>query len=135
LDKLLEYKRSWIKHVNRMPRNRLPRVIKHYSPTGRRNHGRPLRILLDTWDRNVLTSDPTPWKIYWWWWTSCLLSKNTNINLLAPELFFFILAHPVYKMWTIKEPNKLELWNKLHFEGGKKECIPCLKYSVPIFVE
>jgi len=48
LDKLLEYKRSWIQHVNRMHRNRLPRVMKHYSPTGRRNHGRPLKKLLDT---------------------------------------------------------------------------------------
>jgi hypothetical protein len=47
LDKLLEYKRNWIKHVNRMPRNRLPRVMKHYSPTGRRNHGRALKRLLD----------------------------------------------------------------------------------------
>ena len=47
LDKLLEYKRKWIQHVNRMPRNRLPRVMKHYSPTGRRNHGRPLKRLLD----------------------------------------------------------------------------------------
>ena len=32
LDKLLEYKRSWIQYVNRMPRNRLPRVMK-YSDT------------------------------------------------------------------------------------------------------
>ena len=48
LDKLLEYTRSWIQHVNRMPRNRLPRVMKHYCPTGRRNHGRPLKRLLDT---------------------------------------------------------------------------------------
>jgi hypothetical protein len=48
LDKLLEYKRNWIQHVNIMPRNRLPRVMKHYSPTGRRNHGRPLKRLLDT---------------------------------------------------------------------------------------
>jgi len=48
LDKLLEYKRKWIQHVNRMPRNRLPRVIKHYSPIGRRNHGRSLNKLLDT---------------------------------------------------------------------------------------
>jgi hypothetical protein len=47
LDKLLEYKRNWI-HVNRMPRNRLPTVMKHYSPNGRGNHGRPLRRLLDT---------------------------------------------------------------------------------------
>jgi hypothetical protein len=29
--------------INRMPRNRLPRVMKHYCPTGRRNYGRPLR--------------------------------------------------------------------------------------------
>ena len=34
--KLLEYERSWIQHVNRMPRNRLRRVMKHYSRTGRR---------------------------------------------------------------------------------------------------
>ena len=64
LDKLLEYKRNWIQHVNRMPRNRLPRVMKHYSPTGRRNYGRPLKRLLDTWDRNGSTSGPTPWQIY-----------------------------------------------------------------------
>jgi hypothetical protein len=30
LDKLLEYKSNCIQHVNRMPRNRLPRVMKHY---------------------------------------------------------------------------------------------------------
>jgi len=44
---LLEYKRNWIQQVNRMSRNRLPRVMKHYSPTGRKNHGIPLKILLD----------------------------------------------------------------------------------------
>jgi len=48
LDKLLEYKRNWIQHVNRMPRNRLPSVMKLYSPTGRRNHGRPFKRHLDT---------------------------------------------------------------------------------------
>jgi len=64
LDKLLEYKRRWMQHVNRMPRNRFPRVTKYYSPAGRRNHDRPLKRLLDTWDRNGLTSGPTPWKIY-----------------------------------------------------------------------
>ena len=40
--------------------DRLPRVMKHYSPTGRRNHGTPLKRLLDTWDRNGSTSGPTP---------------------------------------------------------------------------
>ena len=63
-DKLLEYKRSWIQHVNRMSRNRLPRVMKHYSPNGRRNHGRSWKRLLDMWDRNRSTSGPAPWKIH-----------------------------------------------------------------------
>ena len=54
---------------------------------------------------------------------------------MAPE-FFLILAHPVYRMWIIQEPNALELWNKLHFEEEKNwEYIPCLKYLVPIFAE
>ena len=60
LDKLLEYKRSWIQHVNRMPRNRLPRVVKYYSPTGRRNHGRALKRLLNTSERNGSISGPAP---------------------------------------------------------------------------
>jgi len=62
--------------------------------------------------------------------------KYRKINLLAPELFFLILAHSVYKMWIIRETNKLELCNKLHFKEKKKgEYTPCLKYSVPISVE
>ena len=69
LDKLLEYKRNWIQHVNRMPRNRLPRVTKHYSPSGRRNYGRPLKETsgyvrperVNKWP-NCMTD------IWWWWW-------------------------------------------------------------------
>jgi hypothetical protein len=38
--------------------------MKHYSPTGRRNHSRPFKRLLDTWDRNGSTSGPTPWQTY-----------------------------------------------------------------------
>jgi hypothetical protein len=48
LDISLEHKRNWIENVNRMLRNRLPRVMKHYSPSGRGNHGRPLKRLLGT---------------------------------------------------------------------------------------
>ena len=47
----------------------------------------------------------------------------TMFNPLAPELLFFNLAHPVCKMWIILEPNKLALWNKLHFEEKKTESI------------
>ena len=37
---------------------------KNYCPTGRRNHGRLLKRLLDTWDRNGSTGGPTAWQIY-----------------------------------------------------------------------
>ena len=52
------------KKSDRMSRNKLLRVMKHYTPTGRRDHGRSIKIILDTWDRNGSTSGPTPWKIY-----------------------------------------------------------------------
>jgi len=52
-----------------------------------------------------------------------VINLHLPINLLAPELFFLILAHPVYKMWIIQEQNMLELWNKLHFEEKKTESI------------
>ena len=46
-------------------------------------------------------------------------------------IFFLILAHPVYKMWIIQEPDTLELWNKLHFEKEKTESI-CLVYPIVV---
>ena len=49
--------------------------------------------------------------------------RSFCLNLLAPELFFLILAPSIYKMWIIQEPNELELWNKLHFKEKKTESI------------
>ena len=66
-------------------------------------------------------------------WTTTNLTTVT-INLLAPELFFFlILAHPVYEMWIKLEPNKLEFETNCIKKNG--ECVPCLKHSVLVFVE
>ena len=49
---------------------------------------------------------------------------------------FLVLAHPVYKMRIYRKQNTIELWNNLHFEEEKNwDYTPCLKYSVPIFVE
>ena len=56
-------------------------------------------------------------------------------NLLAPEFYIEILAHPVCKMWIIQKPKKVALWNKRHFEEKNEECAACLKYSVVIFVK
>ena len=59
------------------------------------------------------------------WETSIhiVVALHLIINPLVPELFFLISAHTVYKMWIIQEPNKLALWNKLHFEENKTESI------------
>ena len=55
--------------------------------------------------------------------TELAFANDSVFNLLEPELFFLILAHPVYKIWIIQETNTLELWNKLHFEEEKTESI------------
>ena len=52
-----------------------------------------------------------------------LTHSSTWLNFWRRNYFFLILAHPVYKMWIIQEPNTLELWNKLHFEEKKTESI------------
>ena len=41
--------------------------------------------------------------------TMTIALGSWQFNLLAPELVFLILAHSVYKMWIIQEPNKLAL--------------------------
>jgi len=71
-------------------------------------------VLLKLWSVQIRSNLATPKGIVvvnWW--------GEKKSNFLAPE-FVFILAHPVYKMWIIQEPNILELWNKLHFEEEKK---------------
>ena len=46
-----------------------------------------------------------------------------HLTLWRRNYFFLISAHPVYKMLIIQEPNKLALWNKLHFEEKNTESI------------
>ena len=64
-----------------------------------------------------------------------IMNVGIVLNFWPRNYFVLILAHPVYKMLIIREPNMLELCNKLHFEEKNGECISYLKYSVPIFVE
>jgi hypothetical protein len=47
MGKILKYKNSWIQHVNRMQRDRIPKLLKNYKLRGRRNRGRPMKRLLD----------------------------------------------------------------------------------------
>ena len=49
------------------------------------------------------------------------------VNPFGAGIIFLILAHSVYKMWIIQEPNKLELWNKLHFKEKKRRVYAMFK--------
>jgi hypothetical protein len=44
LDKIQKYRRNCLKHINRMPHNRLQRILKYYRPAGRRNQARHLTL-------------------------------------------------------------------------------------------
>ena len=46
---------------------------------------------------------------------------GSEINLLEPEFYTSILAHPEGKMRIIQETNKVALRNKRHFEEKKTE--------------
>ena len=58
-------------------------------------------------------------------YTECAKIKKKN-NSGAKGLITVTKRKPksisyfVYKMWIIQEPNKLALWNKLHFEEKKR---------------
>ena len=41
LDKIDEYRRNWLSHLQRMPQNRIPLKSYRYRPQGRRTIGRP----------------------------------------------------------------------------------------------
>ena len=61
---------------------------------------------VEAWNKLIIKFSASSWLTFW-----------------RRNYFFLILAHPVYKMWIIQEPNKLALWTKLHFEEKKKESI------------
>ena len=41
LDKIDEYRRNWLLHLQRISQNRIPLKSYHYSPQGKRTIGRP----------------------------------------------------------------------------------------------
>jgi hypothetical protein len=46
-----------------------------------------------------------------------------TLTFWHPNFFKFFLAHPVCKMWIIREPKKVALWNKRNFEEKEMESV------------
>jgi hypothetical protein len=126
-------------HILPTPNSKHISYHKHQAAGSERLPGKHSYWIVTACDYpSVLTLIPLTWRT---WWAPNKASRwqigfKSPLNLLAPELLFLILAHSVHKMWIIQELNTLELWNKLHSEEENNvEYIPCLKYSVTIFVE
>jgi hypothetical protein len=47
-------------------------------------------------------------------WNWC--AEYSLLTLWRQSPFFLNFCTPVFKIWIIQEPNKVELWNKQHFE-------------------
>jgi hypothetical protein len=59
----------------------------------------------------------------------------TQINLLAPELFF-LFYHTLYIKCEYTATKYVIIMKRTAFLRGKNgDYIPCLKYLVPLFVE
>jgi hypothetical protein len=130
-----------------MPRNSLPRVMKHYCLTDRRSRGRTLKRLLDTWDRNGPTSGPTPWQIcdddilcykpYLWCFREGKIETKQNNYIILGEkrLIFYNLSSPWFgpSLTTILQRCKLpyisllkyrKQHNQIHnFYGETPNCL------------
>jgi hypothetical protein len=67
LDKIDEYRRNWLSHLQRMPQNRIPLKSYHYSPQGKRTIGRPNK----RWRATVTLETerakwPNPGRLWWY---------------------------------------------------------------------
>jgi hypothetical protein len=64
LNKIQDYKRNWIRHVHRMPRKKLPRLIKKLRPKRQKEPRKTTQETSEWWDRNGSISGPTPWLLH-----------------------------------------------------------------------
>jgi len=80
--------------------------MKQYFPTGRRNHGRPLKRLLDKWDRNGSTSGPIPWKID--------DDNNDNNNNNNNKCYYYSYYNPCFE-------KEFSIAKKIEFFVEKKK--------------
>ena len=76
LDKIDEYRRNWLQHLQRMPQNRIPLKPYHYRPQGRRTIGRPKKC----WREQLLTVETERIKL------QCMLPGKQFVFLFP---FFF----------------------------------------------
>ena len=107
--------------------------MKHYCPTGRRNHGRPLKRLLDTWDRNGSTGGLTPWKIYD---DDIILNSIMFSSLLCPCPCFMDSRSPTQQISVVLVSVHVNYWVTVRIRGINFVSCPlfsCFPSYSPVF--
>jgi hypothetical protein len=84
--------------------------MKHYSPAGRANHGRPLKRLLVTWDWNGSTSGPTSLQIHdddddddYMWQTDTHCCIRIASNTVTERSFIYVTCIELWNYKTFHE--------------------------------
>jgi hypothetical protein len=107
LDKITSYKRDWVQHINRMPRSRLPNLLTKYAPRGIRNQGRPLKRLLEEWDRNRPAMVYFPESEV----MTMMMTKSTWTDLGANAVLRgFALFHSWPRFCSNKSSCRMDVW-------------------------
>ena len=71
LDKIYEYRRNWLSHLQRIPQNRIPLKSYHYIQTTRKENNWKTEEALERAAGTVETErikGSNPWCLWWWWW-------------------------------------------------------------------
>ena len=71
-----QYQKKWLKYVQRMDTNRIPKQALQYRSKGRRKIGRPKKRWRDQLHFEDQETGKTPepswiWIWWWWWWCCC----------------------------------------------------------------
>ena len=94
-------------------------------PTGRRNHGRPLKRLLDTWDRNGSTSGPSPWQIY--------DDDDDSQVWVFLTLIFLTLKNYFFSLEAVKgETSSAEYEKRRSDKSLKLNTVKCLRIFINV---
>jgi len=105
-----QYQEKWLKHVQRMDTDRLPKQALQYKPKGRRNIGRPRKKwrnqlhLEDQGTGNMPNPSGTWW--WWWWWNSEPLAEEGTWNFWNLQNLTLILL--MWRIWWA--PNYASKW-------------------------
>ena len=102
LDKIDEYRRNWLLHLQRMPHNRNPFKIIPLQSTRKENN----RETKETLARAAVTLEkewakwPNPWCLWWWWWW-----WYKNVIFFALALMLLIIKCHEAKLLVLQESN------------------------------